>query len=424
MRISAIALALTTAMGTAHAGGFILNDHGAAATGRANAVTATVEDGSSIFWNPAGIGLAEGVNINIGGSYVRPTVSFKEADTGITTDADRPLSITPNFYAYGKISDVVKVGFGFYTPFGSATEWPATSPGRDQSRETTLRTFFLSPVVGLNLSKWVPGTLAVGGGFDLVPATVKLKRDILFGEDVGEATLGGNGLGFGGRIGVRYDPVQQVSIGLAYRSAVKLDLNGEGDFDADDQYRPTLPPDGDISTEVKMPQSVLGGVAYRPMPDLELELDFNWIDWSSFKTLDINLPDGSVLVDPRDWEAILAIRFGAEYSLAHLGLDVRAGYAYDPTPIPDSTLGFAPPDANRHIVTLGGSYKLPEGFFVDFGIEYGLPVSNTTSDEPFEPQIKGKFDISFLVTALTLGYTFDMGSGDPAPAGAGTVARK
>jgi len=423
MRTPAIVLALSTAAATAHAGGFILNDHGAKATGRADAVVATVEDGSSIFYNPAGIGIADGINVYVGATLIDPNVSFTDADTGNETDSTTPMAVTPTFYAHGQISDVVKVGIGFYTPFGSSTKWPASSPGRDQSRETVLRTFFISPVVGFDLSKYVPGTLAFGGGFDLVPATVLLKRDILFGADVGTAELGGDGLGFGGRAGVRYDPISQVSIGLTYRSEVKIDFDGQADFDAGPQYRPILPPDGDISTEVTLPQSVLGGVAYRPMPNVELELDFNWIDWTSFKQLDIALPDGSTLTDPRNWDDVLVVRFGAEYMMPQFGANVRAGYAYDPTPIPDTTLGFAPPDANRHVVSIGGSYQLPQNFYVDLGLLYGIPVSNTTSDEPFEPQVKGKFDISFLNVALSLGYHFDVGGGTPTPAAAATVAR-
>jgi len=84
------------------------------------------------------------------------------------------------------------------------------------------------------------------------------------------------------------------------------------------------------------------------------------------------------------------------------------GYAYDPTPVPDTTLGFSPPDANRHVVSLGGSFELPipSRLAVDVGLLYGLPVSNTTSDNPFEPQIKGTFDISFFVAALSLRYQF------------------
>jgi len=405
MRKLAITVALTLSASSALAGGLILNDHGAKATGRANAVVATVKDGSSIFYNPAGIALADGYNIYLGGTLILPYAGFTEEGTGTATDAERPKTVTPNFYAYGEINDVFKVGFGFFTPFGSSSAWPESSPGRDQSRNSTLRTFFLVPTLGVNMNKWVKG-LAVGLGFDLVPADVDLNRDILFGDVVGTARLGGDGLGFGGRIGVQYHPIDQLSIGLTYRSKVKLKFTGQGDFDIEAPYRAALPPDGPIDTEVTLPQTVLGGVAYRPMPNLEIEFNFNWNDWSDYDSIDIELADGSTTSIVNNWDPVLVLKLGAEYTLPAVGAAVRGGYSYDPTPVPAETLGFAPPDADRHVVHLGGSYQLPKGMWVDLGILYGLPVTNKTSDEPLMPQIKGEFDITFFVAALSLGYSW------------------
>jgi len=411
--------ALLVAGSSAHAGGFILNDHGASATGRADAVVATVDDGSAIFYNPAGIAQKDGINVYFGGSLILPFATFTEQTTGEETDADRPTSVTPTLYVHGQLNEFLHLGLGLYAPFGSSSSWPENSPGREQSRETTLRTFFISPVVGVNLSSLVPGKLTIGGGFDLVPADVDLRRDLLFGEDVGTVRLGGDGLGFGGRIGVQYAPNDSLAFGLAYRSKVGIKFSGDGDFDIAPPYRASLPPDGEISAEVTLPQSVLAGASYRPIPQLEIEFDVNWIDWRDFESLNVVLPDGETTSVPYEWNDVLVLRLGAEYSMPELGLDIRGGYAYDPTPAPDETLGFAPPDANRHVVSVGGSYQLPEGFFVDLGILYGIPVSNTTSDQPLRPQVKGTFDITFLVTALSVGYNF---GGSTAPAAASTAA--
>ena len=69
-------------------------------------------------------------------------------------------------------------------------DWPETSPGRSNIRHADLRTFFISPTFGLNLSRWAPG-LSLGLGVDLVPASVRLERDILFGTDAGSVALSG-----------------------------------------------------------------------------------------------------------------------------------------------------------------------------------------------------------------------------------------
>ena len=75
---------------------------------------------------------------------------------------------------------------------------------------------------------------------------------------MGEVELGGDAIGFGGRIGAMYrpEPLPQLSVGLMWRSKVDLDFEGEGDFDIAQPFRDQLPPDGDISTSITLPQSI------------------------------------------------------------------------------------------------------------------------------------------------------------------------
>ena len=71
------------------------------------------------------------------------------------------------------------------------------------------------------MQKWVPG-LSIGGGLDVVPASVELNRDVFFGDVRGSANLGGKGVGLGGRIGALYrSPNLPVSLGVL-RTGAKL----------------------------------------------------------------------------------------------------------------------------------------------------------------------------------------------------------
>jgi len=414
MRNALIVIALGAAAGTAHANGFVLNDHGAAATGRADAVVATTTDGSSIVHNVAGIAVDDGVNIYLGASLIFPKSSFDCTSVqcaGTKTDTTSPMAITPQFYVTARVHDMIAVGIGFHTPFGSKIVWPDNAPTTDDIHTQALRTYFLTPSIGINLDKFVPG-LTFGAGVDLVPATVDLTQDIFFGNAVqGTAHLGGNAFGVGFRGGVQYRPrmAPKLSVGLAYRSKVKLDFDGKGDFDIADPFRGQLPPDGDIKTSITLPQSILGGVAYRPVRHLELELDAVWMGWSSFDKLEITLPDMSTTVSPRDYKNTLTIRFGGEYHLRKplLALDFRAGYIYDPTPVPSTRLTPSLPDIDRHVLTLGGSYHVTSNYKVDIGMLWVLPGSHTTSDAmPFEPTYKGTYDVSAFVASVSLGGRF------------------
>jgi long-chain fatty acid transport protein len=420
MRKTTIVIALGAAAGTAHANGFVLNDHGARATGRADAVVATDTDGTSIVHNVGGLAAQDGIGIHIGASLIFPSSSFEceaEPCAGTKTDTDSPMSVTPQLYLTARVHDLVSVGFGFHTPFGSKIVWPDSAPTLDEIRTQELRTYFLTPAVGLNLDKFVPG-LTFGAGVDLVPATVELTQNIYFGDAVqGSATLGGNAFGVGFRAGAQYKPrmVPGLSLGAAYRSEVSLDFDGKGDFDVEDPFRDQLPPDGDIKTSITLPQSISAGVAYRPLPPLEVELDAVWMGWSSFDRLEIELPDMSTTVSPRDYEDTVSIRFGAEYALRTpaLRLDLRAGYMYDPTPVPKERLTPSLPDIDRHDLTLGASYHIMN-YRIDFGMLWVLPGSRSTGEEMFAPTYKGTYDVTAFVASLSLSGRF--GSKSP-PAG-------
>src|SRR5690606_2695323 len=146
-----------------------------------------------------------------------------------------------------------------------------------------------------------------------------------------------------------------------------LDFSGQGDFDIADPFRGQLPPDGDITTSITLPQSIWGGVAYSPMPELELEVNAVWINWSKFEELRINLPGGVDTVQPQDYKNTVTYRLGAEYALPKQKAAIRAGFVYDPTPIPSTTLSATLPDIDRKNITLGGSK-----YFGDYGAHLGF----------------------------------------------------
>jgi len=403
-----VTLAQAATAGMAHAGGFYVPETSARATGRADAVTATDTDGSATFFNPGGLGFAEGAQVEIGASLIVPDASFTEQSTGVTTEMTSDPSVVPSLFAVAKVNRILRVGVGLNIPFGSTVTWPASSPAADVTRAVTLRAVYASPVAGLDLSQWVPG-LAVGGGIDLVPAGVELQRDVFFGQDVGTAKLAGTGFGVGARAGLMYRPpaLSGLSLGAAYRSPVKIDFSGNGNFDAPSPYRSSLPPDGNVTTSITLPQSVLSGIAYRILPSLELELDLDWTGWSSVDQLDMTLPDGTHSIVPEGYRNTLTWRGGAEYRLRGYGLALRAGYAYDPTPIPRQYLTVQLPDIDRHVVSAGVGYnRLPYDARLDAGVLWVLPGSRRTAGSVEPTEAQGQYDVSAVVVGLGLSVDF------------------
>ena len=390
----------------ASANGFYINEHDAKATGRGGATTATNTDPSSIVFNPGGIAIAEGTNFSIGGSLIVAKGFYEPAGGGAKTETDSSPAVVPSVYVTSKVHDLVAVGIGMHFPFGLAISWPTGHVQSDVIQDQTLRGYFITPSVGVDLRKFVPG-LSVGGGIDIVPATVELSQTITFGDTQGTAHLGGDALGVGARLGVMYHPPaqQKLKFGAMWRSDVKLDFSGKGDFDIDPQFRSQLPPDGDIKTSITMPQSIWAGIAVQPNSALQVELDTVWMNWSKFKEIRIELPGGFETVSPQDYENTFTFRLGAEYKLESLAAAVRAGLVYDPSPIPSTTLTARLPETDHKNVTLGAT-KMFGDYAAHLGLLWVTPGERDTSNAMYMPAYKGTYGIQAFSASLQLSGHF------------------
>jgi long-chain fatty acid transport protein len=353
------------------------------------------------------------VQVEVGAALVRPTAEFTPAGGGAVTTAEPDSFVLPQLFASWRANGLVALGIGVYAPFGLALDWPASSPGRTSVRQAELRTVFVSPTWALNLSSWVPG-LSLGAGVDLVPASVRLTRDILFGTDVASAALSGTAFGLGGRAGLVYRPsaLPALSFGLSYHSPVHLQFRGEADFDAPPAYRGSLPPDGDVRTSVNLPQMLSLGIAVAPLPAWEIEIDGNWRGWSSYDRLDIELPNHQVQSSPKDWKDSLTLRLGTELTFEERWA-ARLGVVWDQTPIPANRLDFQLPDVNRIALSAGFGAQLVPAVRADLGVLYVLPKERATAPEPLEPPVKGSFRIDALVIGLSVGIQLDVPEAPP-----------
>lgn len=391
----------------ARAAGFQVDEHDAGATGRAGAVIASPRGASTVYYNPAGLAALSGVNVSAGVSLVAPSASYESPDGSLEVSAESRRFPLPHLYASVPASDEVTLGIGVNSPFGLANEWPAESPGRTAVRKVQLISVFITPTAAVDLSQWAPG-LMLGAGLALVPASVRLRRDILFGEDTGVASLSGSAFGFGARLGLLYRPPTRPewSFGITYRSGVTLDFDGTADFDAPSIYRPALPPDGDGATSITLPQIFIAGVAYEPIDDWQIEVNGGWYGWSSYDRLDIELANGEVTRSVRDWRDSLTLRIGTEYRF-HERWAGRLGFIFDQSPVPSKTLDFQLPDDDRIDITAGAGFYVNDHLRVDAGALWVLPTSRETAmASSLEPPVKGTFSIEAWVFSLTVSMRF------------------
>lgn len=383
-KLACISAVLVAGSGPAFGAGFQINEHAAAATGRASSVVATVNDPSAIWHNPAGLASAEGTQFLVGvttilpeGKYSGPGLPSTNPGGAVTDyDASSAPAFVPNAYVSRALSSKAYVGFGFYLPYGLGLKWdnPDEFAGRTVAQELELRTFFMTPTIALKLSDMV----SVAVGVSLVPSTVYLKRtlgatdngQVLFPTSVyekeGTVEVSGSAFGVGANAGVQLTFLDNLKVGLAFRSAVDLSFSGDADFDipadAPAEIRANFP-DQTGSADITLPHTFLLGIGWQA-EDWVIELSGQLTLWGSYDELALNFDTGRptpTSSSPRNWKAVPLIRLGGEYRIdlgGGMSVPVRLGAAYDISPVPDETIDPTLPDNDRVIGTAGLGFDM------------------------------------------------------------------
>ena len=378
MRIVMAALAIPMVSGPAFGAGFQINEQGAIGTGRAGAMIGTANMPSAVFHNPAGLTRTKGTQFMGGVSLILPEATYVGRgipsdlrDEAVSQDTETTVAPVPYAYVSHALSKTAYVGFGFYNHYGLRVAWepPDDFVGRTLVQELSLRTFYLNPVIALKLSDAV----SVAVGVTLVPATLSLTRvigssdngQVLFpataNSPEGQFRVEGSAFGVGATAGIQISLIDHLRLGFTYRSAIDLAFEGDGDFTLPDGTPASVAasfPDQRIAGDLTLPHSFLGGIGWEE-DQWTIELAAQVTLWTSYDELTIDFVDDLPVPSttlPRDWEVSSMFRLGGEYRLDDTPLAIRAGLAYDQTPIPDRTIDPTLPGNDRFMASLGLGY--------------------------------------------------------------------
>ena len=371
-------MGLALAPATVQAAGFAIFEQGARGMGFAGAYSAQTSDPSAIFHNAAGIAFLKGKHLYIGGTLIAPSSDFTGDSpypgAGVTETGDSGIIIPPAADYSHQVSERMVVGLGVHVPYGLRTRWQnrdTTYSGRFISKEAEVQSISINPTVAYRLAD----RLAVGAGLDLRFSTVSLKRNagavdpFTFGvKDVAAVDLQGDrstDLGF--NLGILAKPSDNLAIGLSYRHKVAADFSGTASFTLLPTGNPQLDgavagrlPSGDVpvSTRIEFPSIVEVGVSY-DFGDWTAAADVDFQQWSSFNRLPLTFegrPDLSTVVQ-EDYENSRVYRIGVERRIGEKWA-VRGGYYFDESPSPPQSVSPLLPDADRHGIAVGFSYKV------------------------------------------------------------------
>jgi len=199
-----------------------------------------------------------------------------------------------------------------------------------------------------------------------------------------------NGTGWNGTIGVLITPTSKVRVGFSYKTRTIVHSHGDASGNAGAQFTTLgapFQPDFhyDAEVETKFPQAFSGGVSWQAHRRVRLNLQGNWINWSSaFDRLPVSLTNGdnsdingfvgsNAMQDvvPLQWRDQGVFGIGVESPLGER-LSLRGGYSYATNPVPSATL--TPMTAAILQNTLGTGMGYTRGRYnFDFAYQVQLP---------------------------------------------------
>lgn len=381
-----------------HASGFSLNEMSAEGVGNAHAGgAAAAEDLSTIYFNPAGLARMSGSQFMLSGSAIRLSAKFSDAGSrsaagtamtgGNGGDAGN-WALVPALYYAMDLTPQMRFGIGLQSPFGLKTNYDANWVGRYQALESEMRTFNINP----SISYKVNDALALGAGISAQYIDVTLSKAIDFGSVClgsplaalcpglgylpqardGRVTVTGNDWGYGFNLGALYTPNASSRFGIAYRSQIRHKISGDASYDKPGGLpgplaaSPKFTNTG-VNADVTLPESLSISGYVDINPKWSLMGDISYMRWSRFEELRIRFDNGAAdSVTPEQWRNTVRIAMAANYRYNDV-LKLRAGIAYDPTPVKDQFRTPRIPDADRTWLSFGAQYRLSPKSSLDFG---------------------------------------------------------
>ena len=374
-RLAAAALLTAAALSTqtASAAGFQLTEQSSLGAGRAYAGAGIVgDDLSAVHYNPAGMTLLPGTQMQAGSVWIEVNAEY-DGDLGASENGRYKGQAIPAGYITHQLTDDVWLGLGLTVPFGMGTDYNKEWEGAERGYTSTILTFDINPNVAWKVNDF----LSVGGGISLQYAKAKLGMKPANIPVPATGKIDADSWDWGWNGGLMLQPTDSLRFGLAYRSAIEH--NAEGDFTlSSPSPLPNLNFTCAAEATVKTPDTIMFTSTWEATDNLRLSTLIRWAKWSNFKNLTIkNSNTGTVLSNvENDWEDTWLFSVGADYKLND-AWTVRGGVAYEKDPVSDNKKRMAViPDTDRLWLSFGATWHAAKNFQIDGGFSYLKGIGN------------------------------------------------
>jgi long-chain fatty acid transport protein len=385
---------------------------GARATGMGGAFVSVADDPSSLFWNPAGLGMCEGTQFMKGDAFIAP---YSYYDVGGGTDEEKStttIQMIPNIFFTHNFNDSVSMGLGYYVPFGLGQRWEDDASLKYNSTRSEISLQNLQAGVSFRLTD----DFLLGAGLAEGFAKMNTKSYAFVmspGPTEAYVKAWGEGQGVSGNIGFLWLPSDNWTVGSVWRSETNVEF--KGDVDIGSANFATY--DREISMDFTFPQTACLGVSYSGFDRWLLSGQVDWVNWSSMDTITQKLDEPVTLFSPpatvivtdeieisRDWKDRYIFRVGAEYEVTP-EFSIRGGYMWDPSPVPPETLDPMMFDVTSNRYFVGASFSIWKTN-VDIAYSYSQGIRREAEDSENVPPTDGDYWGHSHMFELSTTYAF------------------
>ncbi len=363
---SFLALTATSTYGA----GFQLQERSTVGLGRAfSGEAAIADDASVIASNPAGMILLDGTSISAGLSYIRPGATARGSNVsagGATANSNDVGDevVVPAFYISHKINNDLAIGLGSFTTYGLSTDYDFGPTGAGLPDTSTLESVNLQLSAAYRLNS----KLTLGAGFNILYADGTINNSPAAPGSGRVANIEGDDLGYGYNIGLLYEMSEKTRFGLHYRSKIDLKLEGDASTDAP---LPTLS-NLDTTLSTTLPETIEFSAYHEVNDSWAIHGDIILTRWSRYNGLAPLTPVAPVNAalaaegDPI-WKDVYRFSLGTTHKYSD-DLTLRAGIAFDRSPVSEESRNLRIPDQDRLWLSIGASYAISENY--NFDIAY------------------------------------------------------
>jgi long-chain fatty acid transport protein len=366
---------LTLASASMFAGGYRVSVQGQKQLAMGHTGVAVVNSAEVTFFNPAGMSfLDKKFNLSVGGNALFAKTRYQNSQYNQTAATDN-LGTPFSLYATYKINDWVSAGLAVYTPYGSSVEWDQGWVGAHLVNSIDLKAIFIQPTISFKIED----VFSIGGGPIYSTGSVTFNRNITPNPLLGNTNVDLEAksiTAWGYNVGFMFKPLKEITLGVDYRSEIKMEARGGSATYKDKNAIANLNPaftDGTFDADLPLPAELTAGLSYRPSDKWLFAFDYNYTKWSAYKALDITIynqnPTPVLSENLRNYKNSSTYRFGAQYK-ATQKFTVRGGYYIDESPVQNGYFAPETPRNDSKGYTGGLTYQVTEKLGIDMSFLY------------------------------------------------------